>query len=123
MRKRKNICILGGCGYIGTVLTKFLITSKKYNIKIIDTQVFGNYLKKYKDIKIYKKDIRELNLNDFKNVDTIIHLANIANDPGVELNQTLSWEVNALASQQIINKAINDGVNHFIYASASLKQP
>ena len=68
MRKRKNICILGGCGYIGTVLTKFLITSKKYNIKIIDTQVFGNFLKKYKNIKINKKDIRELNLNDFKNV-------------------------------------------------------
>ena len=30
-------------------------------------------------------------------VDAIIHLANIANDPAVELNPTLSWEVNVLA--------------------------
>ncbi len=118
MRKRKNICILGGCGYIGTVLTKFLITSKKYNIKIIDTQVFGNFLKKYKNIKIYKKDIRELNPNDFKNVDTIIHLANIANDPSVEIDKNLSWEVNVLATRNICELAIKSRVKKIIYASS-----
>ena len=31
-------------------------------------------------------------------VEAIVHLANIANDPAVDLNPTLSWEVNA-ASQ------------------------
>ena len=29
-------------------------------------------------------------------VDVIIHLANIANDPTVELDPTLSWDVNVL---------------------------
>ena len=56
-----------------------------------------------------------MNLKDF---DTIIHLANIANDPAVELNPTMSWEINVLASQQIADKAVRDGVEHFIFASS-----
>ena len=47
-------------------------------------------------------------------------MANIANDPGVELNQTYSWEVNALASQFIAEKALKDGVSQIIYASSGV---
>ena len=48
----------------------------------------------------------------------MIHLANIANDPSVELNQSLSWEVNVLATNKIIELAIDEKVKHFIYASS-----
>ena len=51
-------------------------------------------------------------------IDKVIHLANIANDPAVELNPTLSWEVNVLAGQQLIDKAVRNGVGHFIFASS-----
>ncbi len=51
-------------------------------------------------------------------VDTIIHLANIANDPCGELNSKLSWETNVLASMGIMEKAINKGVKQFIFASS-----
>ena len=56
----------------------------------IDTQWFGNKLKDNPKLKIYKNDIKIL-INDFSNIDTVFHLANIANDPGVELNPTL-WK-------------------------------
>jgi nucleoside-diphosphate-sugar epimerase len=51
-------------------------------------------------------------------VDTLIHLANIANDPGVEMNPTLSWEVNVLATQQLADRAVRAGVKQFIFASS-----
>jgi nucleoside-diphosphate-sugar epimerase len=51
-------------------------------------------------------------------VEALLHLANIANDPGVELNPTLSWEVNVLAGQQLIDRAVRSGVKQFIYASS-----
>ena len=51
-------------------------------------------------------------------MDSIIHLANIANDPAVVLNPTLSWEVNVLASQQLADKAVRAGVKQIIYASS-----
>ena len=42
-----NILITGGCGYTGTALTNFLV-DLGYNITVVDTQWFGNYLKKKK---------------------------------------------------------------------------
>ena len=112
-----KIFITGGCGYVGTVLTESLLL-ENHKITVLDTMWFGNFLKPNKNLDIINGNILDLSQISFKNYDAIIHLANIANDPGVELNQTLSWEVNALASQQLIEKAITDGVKHFIYASS-----
>ena len=63
-------------------------------------------------------DTPEKPKNVIEKIDTILHLANIANDPAVELNPTLSWEVNVLAAQQLADKAIRNGVKHFVYASS-----
>ena len=112
-----NIMVTGGCGYIGTQLVKKLL-SNNYNVLVVDTQWFGNYLSKHKKLRIKKKDIRNLKIEDFKNISKVIHLANIANDPAVELNKTLSWEVNVLATQQICEMAIKAGIRHIIYASS-----
>jgi len=113
-----KIMILGGCGYIGTTLVEKLL-EKNYALVVVDIQWFGNYLKKNKNLEIIKKDIRNLEFKDFNNISTIIHLANIANDPAVELNRNLSWEVNVLATQQISDLAIRAGVKNFIYASSA----
>ncbi len=112
-----NILVTGGCGYVGTVLIPKLL-SQSYNVTVVDTQWFGNYLVENKQLRIIKDDIRNLSNFSFKEYNIIIHLANIANDPSVELDSTLSWEVNCLATQQIIDKAVRDGVKQFIYASS-----
>ena len=112
-----NILVTGGCGFTGSVLVPELI-NLGHIVTVIDTMWFGNFLKKNKNLKIIKKDIRKLNNFSFSNFDTVIHLANIANDPSVELNPLLSWEVNVLASHQIIEKSYMQGVKHFIYASS-----
>ena len=112
-----RIFITGGCGYVGTVLTESLLL-ENHNITVLDTMWFGNFLKAHENLHIINGNILDISQISFKNYDAIIHLANIANDPGVELNQTLSWEVNALASQQLAEKAIAGGVKQFIYASS-----
>ena len=113
-----NILILGGCGYIGTVLIKKIISNPKNKITVIDTQWFGNYLEKNSRLKILKEDIRNINRISFKNFDTIIHLANIANDPAVDLDPELSWEVNTLTTKFIVEKAIKNRVKKIIFASS-----
>lgn len=112
-----NILITGGCGYVGTVLTETLLNSG-HIITVIDTQWFGNHLKSHKNLTNIKGDVREIDSIRLDNIDAIIHLANIANDPAVELNPTLSWEVNVLATQQLADKAIRSGVKQFMYASS-----
>ena len=113
-----NILILGGGGYVGTPLTTKLLENKKNKITVVDTFWFGNFLKRNKRLKIIKKDIRETNIKWFKGIDCIIHLANIANDPAVDLNPNLSWNVNVITSMKIMEFAIKNKVKKFIYASS-----
>ena len=113
----KNILITGGGGYVGTNLTKELL-SDGYNITVLDTFWFGNYLKKHKNLKIIKKDIRQISSNDIRKIDCIMHLASIANDPAAELNAKLTWDVNVLATYKLINLAVDKKVKKFIFASS-----
>jgi|TARA_B110000027_G_scaffold105875_1_gene112411 nucleoside-diphosphate-sugar epimerase len=113
----KKLFVTGGCGYVGSLMIQSFL--KDYTIKNIDTQWFGNKLEKNKNLTNLKEDIRNLS-GDFidKNTYAVVHLANIANDPSVELDQTLSWEVNVLAAKNLIEKSIKAGVKKFIYASS-----
>lgn len=112
-----NILITGGCGFVGTVLTAQLLQDG-HQITVVDTQWFGNHLKPHPRLTVLKQDTRDVNSIPLKNVDAVIHLANIANDPGVEMNPTLSWEVNVLATQQLADRAVRAGVKQFIFASS-----
>ena len=112
-----NFLITGGCGYIGTNLTKYLL-NKGHKVTIIDNLWFGNNLKKNKNLKIIKEDVRNFDKLKITNTYAIIHLANIANDPTVELNPNLSWEVNVLASKLIADHAIKNKVKKLIFFSS-----
>lgn len=112
-----KILITGGCGYIGSLLIPKLLEDG-HQITNIDTQWFGNYLKKNKNLKNIKCDIRNIPDKYFKNINIVIHLANIANDPTAELMPDLSWDVNVIASYKIINQAKNNKVKKFIFGSS-----
>ena len=112
-----KILITGGCGYVGTNLTNLLI-NKGHHVTVVDIMWFGNYLKTNKNLNIIKADIRDIDKISMKNIDVIFHLANIANDPTGDLDSKLTWEVNALASKFLVEKAIKNNVGQFIYASS-----
>ena len=112
-----NILITGSCGFVGSSLVPYLLEKGHY-IKSFDTEWFGKNLPDHPRLEHQKKDIRNLDEADFNGIDSIIHLANIANDPGVELNTDLSWEVNVLASQQLAELAVKAKIETFIYASS-----
>ena len=98
IRNKKNILITGGCGYIGTKLTEKLL-DLNFNVTIIDTNWFGTSLKNKKNLKLIKlniSDIDKLNLSKFY---SIIHLANIANDPAAELSPKFSINIFILLSE------------------------
>lgn len=113
----KNILVTGGGGYVGTNLVNELL-SENYIVTVLDTFWFGNYLKKHKNLKIIKKDIRDISEKDLKKIDCIMHLASIANDPAAELDAKLTWDVNVLATYKLVNLAINQKVKKFIFASS-----
>ena len=112
-----RILVTGGCGYKGSVLVPLLLEDG-HEVISVDTQWFGNHLPEHPNLKNLKVDIRDTSAMPLEGVEAVIHLANIANDPAVELNPTLSWEVNVLAGQQLADRAVRAGVKQFIFASS-----
>ena len=114
---KKKILITGGCGYVGSLLVDTL-RKKNYSITVLDTLWFGKNLPKDKSIKFIKEDIRNTDKINLKGFNTVIHLANISNDPSAQIDPNISWEINVLASYQLLIKAKKSGVKKFIYASS-----
>ena len=112
-----NLLVTGGCGYKGSVLIPQLLADG-HSVTSVDTQWFGDALPTHPRLKNLKLDIRDSESIPLDGIDVVLHLANIANDPAVELNPSLSWEVNVLAGQQLADKAIRSGVKQFIFASS-----
>jgi nucleoside-diphosphate-sugar epimerase len=112
-----RILITGGAGFVGSKLVPHLLY-KGYEIIVIDTLWFGNYLEEHPLLSVIQADVRSINDVDLPKIDKVIHLANIANDPAVDLHPQLSWEVNVLAGYQLIKKAITCGAEQFIFASS-----
>lgn len=111
-----NVLVIGGCGFTGSVLVRDLLADG-HNVRVFDAHWFGNHLTPAENLELVQGDIRfeELPMNG---IDAVIHLANVANDPSVDLAPTLSWEVNVLATLRVAEAAISAGVKKFIYASS-----
>jgi len=93
-----NILIIGHAGYIGPVLVDQLLKNKDYTLKGIDTEYFKKKNlfkdKKYKNLKNVFKDVRKISQTDLKNIDAIVYLAAISNDPMGNKFQKITYEVN-----------------------------
>jgi nucleoside-diphosphate-sugar epimerase len=109
-----RVLVTGGCGYTGTVLVPKLLAAG-YSVINLDAQWFGNSLAENANLQNIKGDIRSSAIPE---VEAVIHLANVANDPAGDLDPKLTWEVNALASAQLADMAVRAGVRQFIYASS-----
>lgn len=112
-----HIFLTGGCGYIGSVLTPKLLNAG-FKVTVIDIMWFGNFLSTHKNLKIIKQDIRDIDNLPMEDVDVVIHLANVANDPCGDLSSKLTWEVNALSTMRLAEWAIRHNAKQFIYASS-----
>ena len=113
-----RILVTGGCGYIGGKLTAALLDRTACDVTVVDTGWFGNYLPAHPRLTVQQTDVRRTDAIDLAGVDTVFHLAGIANDPAVELNPCASWETNVLATMRLADRAARAGVRQFVFASS-----
>ena len=113
----------GGCGYKGHVLVPKVL-HRGYEVIVLDTQWFGNFLEPHKNLSIIKGDVRDTDAIPLQGIDGIIHLSSIANDPCGDLDPKLTWEVSALATMQLADKAERNchGKGRVVVAGAPLAE-
>ena len=112
-----KLLVTGGCGYKGHVLVPKLL-NRGFQVTVLDTCWFGNYLAPHPKLTVVKGDVRDVDSINLAGIDGIIHLSSIANDPCGDLDPKLTWEVSALATMQLADKAKRNKVRRFIYASS-----
>ncbi len=99
---KKKLLILGSEGYLGCTLIPLLI--KKYdarNLLGIDNCYFGkNNI--FKNFRVIKKSVSKINFKDLENIEIVIDLANISNDPASELDPNFTKTNNYLNKVRLI---------------------
>ena len=120
-----KILVTGNAGYIGPVLARMLRRERPDATLVgFDTGYFAHCLtgasrlpEGRMDVQL-SGDMREFPEAALDGVDTVIHLAAISNDPmGVEY-ESVTRDINALASAALARAAKRRGVSRFVFASS-----
>lgn len=114
-----KVLVTGNLGYLGTVLSVFLVNAG-YDVVGIDTDYYEDctFYKRIPDIQTVKKDIRNVAASDLDQVDTVIHLAALSNDPLGNLNPGLTYGINYRSTIRLAERAKKAGVSRFIFSSS-----
>ncbi len=115
-----KVLVTGHNGYIGSVLVQMFL-AEGHEVVGLDTDLFADCFFGNMDvpeIPSMNVDIRDTAAINVEGFDAVIHLAGLSNDPLGDLDPTLTYEINHLASVRLAEKAKASGVPRFIFSSS-----
>lgn len=117
-----NILVTGGAGYVGSVLIPSLIQDN-HNVKCLDRFFFGQEYLSSKQfdgkLQLIRDDIRWFDAKILKEIDVVIDLAALSNDPVGELNPEKTYEINHRGRARVAKLSKDVGVPRYILASSA----
>src|SRR5215212_9322890 len=82
------ILVTGGAGYIGSVLVRELLALGE-TVRVVDPYWFGDYLPTNDRLDVVREDLRYCDTASvLKDVDAVIHLSGLSNDPTADYSKT-----------------------------------
>jgi nucleoside-diphosphate-sugar epimerase len=120
-----RVLITGCMGYVGPVLAKYL--KNKYSdicLRGYDTGYFGHsltgvdYMPEIMLETLHIGDIRDISAMHLKDVDAVVHLAAISNDPMGNQFENVTNLINLQASLHLVEMSAKCGVKNFVFASS-----
>jgi len=97
-----------------------MLTAAGYEVVGLDSDFFvqNRFVGEVVEIPSLRKDLRDIELEDFRTIDAVLHLAALSNDPLGDLNPELTYEINYQASLQLARLAKQAGISRFIFSSS-----
>ncbi len=116
-----KVLVTGHLGYIGTVLTPFLLKAG-HDVVGCDSDLYARCTYEaggaILSVPSLRKDIRDVTPDDMTGIDAVIHLAALSNDPLGNLNPDVTFSINHHGSVHLARTAKAAGVHRFIMASS-----
>lgn len=114
-----KILVAGGAGYVGSVVVEELL-ERGYGVRILDRLYYGEAgLRETRDrVELVVADVRTLPPDVLKDVDAVINLSGLSNDPTAEYNPRANHEMNTLAAQGLAKMCRAVGVRRYVFASS-----
>jgi len=119
-----KVLVTGNNGYIGTVMVPML-QSKGFEVTGLDSDLFEGSIfffflntGKIADIPYLRKDLRDIEIADLKNIDAIVHLCALSNDPLGNFNPGITYEISHKGSVRLAELAKKAGVQKYVFSSS-----
>lgn len=114
-----RVLVTGNLGYIGTVLTQRLL-GRGFTVQGLDIGYFDECVvgPRPDDPPTFLMDIRDVTARELRDIDAVIHLAGLSNDPLGEFEPSLTADINYDATCRLVDLAKAAGVRRFVYASS-----
>lgn len=115
----KKILVVGGAGYVGSVLTQELV-DRGFAVRVLDRLYFGDGgLAGLRDrVEVIRADMRRVPDAALDDVSAVINVGGLSNDPTAEYNPRANYEMNTVASVALAKKCRERGIRRYIYASS-----
>lgn len=115
-----RVCVTGCDGYLGSLLAPELFR-RGHDVLGVDTGF-------YREGTLYRsgpiapmtliKDLRQIEVSDFRGVDAVVHMAELSNDPVGQLAPNITYEINHAGSVRLAELARQAGAQRFVYMSS-----
>jgi nucleoside-diphosphate-sugar epimerase len=114
-----KVLLTGNKGYIGAAAGPMLCAAG-HEVTGIDTDLFVgcDFTGVPSEASQIRKDLRDLTESDLEGFDAVFHLAALSNDPLGNLDGSLTYDINHLASVKLAKLAKNAGVQRFVFSSS-----
>lgn len=108
----------GGCGYIGSVLVPMLL-ERGYEVRVFDKLYFGEEsLMNVRDkIELIPGDVRNLEPYILEDIDGVIHLGSLSNDPTADFSPEATRSINYAGTIKLARACKKHGISRFTFAS------
>lgn len=121
--KPDKILVIGGAGYIGSVLVRSLLGSG-YQVTVLDSLLYGDTsirdLSQYPQFELIRGDTRHIDelVPVIRKSNAVVHLAELVGDPLCGQDPQTTFEINYLATSSISRICSYLQINRFLYMSS-----
>lgn len=114
-----RILLTGHLGYIGTVMTPMLLEAG-HDVVGLDSDLYRacTFGGRIHPTPMIRKDVRDVELEDLRGFDAVLHLAGLSNDPLGDLDPQLTFDINHRGSARLAELARKAGVSRFVFSSS-----